>query len=304
MIIHAIIGPTASGKGQTSALVAERDGAEILSLDSMKVYRDMNIGTAKAPAERRARVPHHLFDLVSPTEAFSTKLWLAQAEPTIADVVARGKKPLFVGGTALYLKGLLHGLFEGPEADWELRTRLKAEAAEIGTEALHARMATVDPRAAAKVNPKDLRRIVRALEVFTLTGVPISTLQTQFEAAPDRYGKQVFGLRRERSDLDRRINLRVDIMFDAGLVDEVKGLLEKYGKLGRQAGQALGYAEVLAHLRGEMTEKEARDAVQRHTRRFARRQLTWFRKMPYIRWIDVSPDCPPEALAERIRLRP
>ncbi len=304
MIVHAIIGPTASGKGQTSALVAERDGAEILSLDSMKVYRDMDIGTAKAPAARRARVPHHLLDLVDPTEPFSTKLWLAAAEPAIADIGGRGKLPLFVGGTALYLKGLLHGLFEGPEADWELRERLKTEASQLGTSTLHARLEAADPVAAEKINRNDLRRIVRALEVFTLTGVPISTLQTQFEAAPDRYGKQVFGLRRERGDLDNRINLRVGMMFDAGLVDEVKGLLEKHGRLGRQAAQALGYAEVLAHLEGEMTEREARDAVRRHTRRFARRQLTWFRKMPYIQWIDASPDCPPESLAERIRLRP
>jgi tRNA dimethylallyltransferase len=302
MKIHALIGPTGSGKGQTAALVAERDGAEILSLDSMKVYRGMDIGTAKAPAERRARVPHHLFDLVDPTEPFSTSLWLAEAQRVIADLDRRGKLALLSGGTALYMKALLHGLFVGPEADWDLRDALKAEAAAIGTAALHARLRAVDPVAATRIDPNDLRRIVRALEVFSLTGTPISTLQIQFGAAPDRYEKRVFGLRRERADLDRRINRRVDLMFTAGLVEEVSGLLEQHERLGRHAAQALGYAEVLAHLCGETTLEEAQDAVRRHTRRFARRQLTWFRKMPYIEWIDVSPDAPPESVAARIRL--
>jgi tRNA dimethylallyltransferase len=302
MIVHAIVGATASGKGSVAALVAERDGAEILSLDSMKVYRGMDIGTAKAPAERRRRLRYHLFDLVDPTEPFSTKLWLEAAEATLSDLRRRDARGLFVGGTALYLKALLHGLFEGPSADWDLRNRLRDEAREAGSASLHRRLRTVDPAAARRIDPNDLRRIIRALEVFVLTGAPISTLQTQFEALPDRYEKRVYGLRRDRPDMDGRIDLRVDRMFEAGLVEEVQGLLERHGELGRQAAQALGYAEVLAHLRGETSLRETKEAIRRHTRRFARRQLTWFRKMPYIEWIDVAPDATAESVAARIRL--
>jgi len=201
MILHAIVGPTASGKGAVAALVAERDGAEILSLDSMKVYRGMDVGTAKAPPERRARVPHHLLDLVEPTEPYSTRLWVAEAEQVLLEVAGRGRLPLLVGGTALYLKAILHGLFEGPEADWSLRAALKAEASDRGAPALHRRLRTVDPVAARRIDPNDLRRIVRALEVFLLTGAPISTLQTQFLGDPDRYEKRVFGIRIEASCL-------------------------------------------------------------------------------------------------------
>ena len=283
-----LVGPTASGKTAVGIEVAERVGAEILSLDSMAIYRGMDIGTAKPTAAEQARVPHHLIDLVEPHEAFSTGRYVEAAEAAIADVAARGRRPLFVGGTALYLKALTEGFFDGPPADWPLRERLEAEAAERGTSALHERLRRVDPAAAARIHPNDLRRIVRALEVYETTGAPISEQQTQFGSPSPDYECIVAGLRRDRAELYERINRRVDAMFAAGLVEEVGGLLEDPRGISHAAAQFVGYAEIIAHLRGEMTLEEAREKVKTRTRRFARRQLTWFRSMDFIRWVDAA----------------
>jgi len=295
-----LVGPTASGKSAVGLVVAERVGAEILSLDSMAIYRGMDIGTAKPSAEERARVPHHLLDLVEPDEAFSTGRYVEAAEAAVAEVAARGHKPLFVGGTALYLKAMTEGLFDGPEADWELRTRLKAEAAEHGSPALHARLQAVDPAAAARIHPNDLRRIVRALEVHQLTGRPISEQQTQFGSASPRHECLVAGIRRARADLHERIHRRVDAMFEAGLVDEVRGLLGSPGGMSHAAAQFVGYREVIAHLRGEWSLAEARERIKARTRQFAKRQLTWFRHFPQLRWVDAAADTPCEALADAV----
>ena len=294
-----LVGPTASGKTALGLEAAERAGAEILSLDSMAVYRGMDVGTAKPTRAERARVPHHLIDLVEPHEAFSTGRYLEAAEAAIAAVAGRGRIPLFVGGTALYLKALTEGFFDGPPANWDLRNRLIAEAKAPGTPPLHERLRTVDPEAADRIHPNDLRRIVRALEVHETTGRPISELQTQFGSPSARHECILAGIRRGRAELHARINRRVDAMFDAGLVEEVRGLLARPQGISHAASQFVGYCEVIACLRGECTLGEARERTQTRTRQFAKRQLTWFRRFPQIRWIDAGPDDTPQALAEQ-----
>ncbi len=297
-----LVGPTASGKSAVGVEVAERLGAEILSLDSMAVYRDIDIATAKPPPELRRRVPHHLLDLVGPHEAFSTGRYLEAAHQAVADIAARGKQPLFVGGTALYLKALTEGFFEGPEANWEIRTRLKAEARRLGTPALHQRLAQVDPQTAAAVHPNDLRRIVRALEVYEITGRPVSQVRTQFGSPSERYHCVVAGIRRDRRDLHERINRRVDEMFAAGLVEEVRSLLARPEGVSHAVRQFVGFEEVAAALRGELSVAAARERIKARTRQFAKRQLTWFRKFPQIRWVDAGPGASVAELAERVAL--
>jgi len=295
-----LVGPTASGKTAVGLEVALAIGAEILSLDSMSLYRGMDIATAKPSAADRARVPHHLIDLAEPHEAFSTGRYLEAARAAIADVLARGRRPLFVGGTALYLKALTEGFFDGPPADWSLRSRLLAEAEERGTAALHERLKAVDPAAASRIHPNDLRRIVRALEVHQATGRPISEQQTQFGSPSPTYRCVLAGIARERSDLYARINRRVDAMFDAGLVDEVRALLARPGGISHAAAQFVGYREVIAHLRGELSLAEAIEKVKSRTRRFARKQATWFRKFPQIRWVRAEPESSVADLAARV----
>ena len=295
-----LVGPTASGKTAVGIEVAERVAAEILSLDSMAIYRGMDIGTAKPTADERARVPHHLIDLVEPGEAFDTGRYVAEAERAIADIVGRGRIPLFVGGTALYLKALTEGFFDGPQANWELRNRLKAEADEHGSPALHDRLRTVDPAAAVRIHPNDLRRIVRALEVHETTGHPISEQQTQFGSPSPRYDCVLAGIRRDRAELYERINQRVDAMLDAGLMEEVRALLGGPQGVSHAASQFVGYAEAIAHLRGECPLDEARERIKTRSRQFAKRQLTWFRSFGQIRWVDAEAASSAEELAAKV----
>ncbi len=299
-----LIGQTATGKGAAGFLLARRIGAEIISLDSMKVYRGMDIGTAKPPPERRREVRHHMTDVADPHEHFSTALYAAGAERAIEDIVSRGALPLFVGGTALYLKAMTEGMFDGPSADPEFRASVRAEARERGTAHVHARLAAVDPAAAARIHPNDLRRIERALEVHEKTGVPISRLQTQFGRPSDRYAPVVMGLRRERSDLHGRIGRRVDAMMERGFLDEVRRLSSGPRPLGKEASQAVGYRELLAHLRGECGLDEAVELIKLHTRQFAKAQMTWFKRMKETVWFDVAGDESPEAVAGRLEAFP
>jgi len=298
--ILVITGETASGKERLALTLAGRLGGEIVSADSMKVYRGMDVGTAKASAVDRRRVPHHLLDVADPAETFSTARWRTLAAAAITDVAARGRTPIVSGGTALYLKALLDGLFEGPDADPELRARLKADAAARGTPALHARLAEVDPAAAARIHPNDLRRIVRALEVWERTGSPISALQTQWgRAASCAYRPLLVAIRRSTADLDGRIAERVGRMAAAGLLDEVRRLVARPEGLAMGPRQAVGYAEVLDHLEGRMTWEEALAAVTLHTRQFAKRQRTWLRRFHELVWLDAAPDTSSETLADR-----
>ena len=294
-VLQALIGPTASGKESAAVDLAERAGWEILSLDSMKVYRGMDLGTAKAPAGYRERVPHHLLDLVSPACPFSTRAYLDAAKTAERDVRARGAVPLYSGGTPLYLKALLFGLFEGPSADPDIRARLRARSGEE----LHTRLTEADPVTAARVHPNDVRRLVRALEVHEITGIPVSELRREWRAdTPGRPAKLV-GIRRDRSDLYARIDLRVDRMIEAGLVPEIRELLAAPEGLGPIARQALGYKEIADWIEGAVeSREEAVRLVRRRTRLFARRQLTWFKHFD-VEWLDAAPDATPEEIADR-----
>ena len=300
-----ITGATASGKTAVGLEVADRltaggGGAEILSLDSMAVYRGMDIGTAKPGAAEQAHTPHHLIDLRDPDEEFSVAEYRDVAEVVARDVLARGKTPVFVGGTPMYLKCLLRGLFEGPGADWSLRRDLEAELVQFGVEALHERLQLVDPVAASNIHRNDARRIVRALEVFRTTGQPISHQQLEFDDARPASACKVFVLRRDRADQHARIEARVDEMMAEGLVEEVRGLTSDGKTLGRSATQAVGYREVLEHLAGDFDLPTTVERIQARTRRFAKRQGTWYRSLSECRFIDAADDETAESIADRI----
>jgi tRNA dimethylallyltransferase len=295
-----LTGPTASGKTSVGVELARLLDAEIISLDSMALYQEMDIGTAKPTAEERHRIPHHLLDVLPPTAEFSLSNYRTAALATIAEIRARGREVLFVGGTPLYLKALVRGIFAGPPADWDFRRRIEEELATVGLDALHERLALVDPVSAARLHPHDKRRMIRALEVHRQTGQPISHLQTQFEDGTPAQECRVFVLDWARDELHRRINARVDRMFAAGLVEEVRGLLARHGALSRTASQAVGYREVLAHLRGERDGPQTVEAVKARTRQFARRQLTWFRSLIECRFIARANGPTAREVAEEI----
>lgn len=295
-----LLGTTASGKSAVSLELARRLDAEILSIDSMQVYRRMNVGTAKPTPEELAAVPHHLIDVAEPSESFSVARFVEMADRTIAEIAARGRPVLALAGTPLYLMGLMYGMFDGPAADAALRARLREQADRAGTPSLHAEMAKVDPEAAERIHPNDYKRIERALEVYHLTGKPLSEQQQQWSSPSLRYPGPVVGIRREKEDNSRRINARVHEMIQAGLVDEVRALLAEPAGLSEQARQALGYAQIIDHLRGETTLGEAIEEIKIQTRRLAKHQRTWFRKFPMTRWVDAGSDEPGSSIAERI----
>ena len=283
-----LVGPTASGKSALALALAEREGAEIVSLDSMQVYRGMDVGTAKpAPAER-ARVRHHMLDLVGPEERYDVQRYLADLAPVVDDLRARGARVLFTGGTGFYLKALLAGLHAGPPADPGLRARLEARARELGAEALHRELAGVDPASAARIHAHDVRRVVRALEVREQTGEPLSSRQREWgwhgaRPAP-RTSVPIVGLDRPDGELDARIAGRARAMLDAGWVEEALAIRDGPG-FGETAVQALGYREVLALADGRLDREACLRSIALRTRRFARKQRTWYRKIPGVRWI-------------------
>jgi tRNA dimethylallyltransferase len=269
-------------------------------MDSMTLYRHMDIGTAKPTERERHAVPHHLIDVIDPHQEFSLAQYLAAAEQAVRDIRARGREVLFVGGTPLYLKGLLRGIFYGPPADWEFRRGLEEEASCQGPGFLHKRLAAVDPQAAERLHPNDARRIIRALEVFAKTGQPISAHQRQFDIGLQAAACRVFVLDWPKEELHARIDRRVDEMFAAGLIDEVRGLLDRGQPLSKTARQALGYREVLEHLEGCRTAEETVALVKTHTRQFAKRQGTWFRSLSECRFVPFSGALEPKAVADRI----
>jgi tRNA dimethylallyltransferase len=278
--IFAIVGPTASGKSAAAVTIAEQIGAEIVSCDSMQLYRELDVGTAKPSADERARVPHHLIDILAPDDAYSAARYAADADRAIADIVARHRRVLVVGGTGLYLRALRFGLMAAPPRDQALRAQLLAdEAAAPGS--LHARLAAIDPAAAARIAAADRVRLVRALEVHALTGVPLSEHHAQHR--PDeRHPMQVMVLEPPFEWLEPRIKTRVDQMLAAGLVAETQRVRQRYGPSLPALG-AVGYAEVCQLLDGRLGEPELAPAIVRATRRYARRQRTWFRKEPAAR---------------------
>jgi len=278
--IVAVVGPTASGKTGLSLELADRLDGEVVNTDAMAVYRGMDIGTAKPAVTARRGVPHHLLDLLDPDQPLTVAEFQGWARAAIAEIRGRGRTPILVGGSALYTRAILDR-FEFPGTDPEVRRRLEAELASTGPAALHARLRERDPAAAEQIRVDNGRRIVRALEVVEITGRSFTATLPRLEYV-DPLTLQV-GVEIDRPTLDSRIEQRVATMFDAGLVDEVRGLLPGLAE-GRTAREAIGYKQVLAHLRGEITLAEARDQTVRATRRFARRQESWFGKDPRIVW--------------------
>jgi tRNA dimethylallyltransferase len=283
-----LAGPTACGKTAAGLLLAEQLSAEIISLDSMAIYRGMDIGTAKPDRSEQARVPHHMIDVVDPHEEFSVAEFVAAAHRICGDILNRGRIPLFVGGTGLYLRAVLRGVFEGPAADWELRKELEKFEKEQGRGALYRRLEQVDPTAAARLHPNDLRRTIRALEVRELTGKPLSAQQQQGALAAEQRPANVYWLSPPRDWLHDRINLRVERMIDAGLVEEVRGLLEMQPPMADTARQALGYKEIIEHLERRTTLPEAIETLQTRTRQFAKRQHTWFRNLEECHAVEIN----------------
>jgi tRNA dimethylallyltransferase len=294
MNMIAVVGPTAAGKSDLAVELALRLGGEVVNADSMQLYRGMDVGTAKLSMDERRGVPHHLLDVWDVTETASVAEYQRAAREAITEIRARGRVPLLVGGSGLYVRAVLDDL-EFPGTDPDLRVRLEAELAEAGPAVLHARLAERDPGAAASILPSNGRRIVRALEVVEMTGRPFSASMPSYDRAE---GTAQLGLLVPRPKLDERIAVRVERMWSAGLVEEVRRL-EPYGlRDGRTASRALGYAQVLRVLSGEWSEEQAREETVRATRRFARRQESWFRRDPRVRWIDY--DAPIERALDTI----
>lgn len=276
---YFITGATASGKSALSIEIARKIDAEILSLDSMAIYRKMDIGTAKTPLAERGGIPHHMLDVVDPSEEYSVVEYMRRAGEIVRDIESRGKRALFVGGTPLYLKTMLFGVFDAPEADPEYRRKLMELEEREGKGALWDRLRMVDAKAAEKLHPNDVKRVVRALEVFKLTGKPISELQTQFDAPPLFDPRRVFVLTWDRETLYERINRRVDIMMEEGFLEETRALFEGEPKPGKTASKAVGYRELWAAINGEWELDCAVDKIKQYTRNFAKRQETWFRSL-------------------------
>lgn len=279
-----IVGPTASGKSELALQLAASVGGEVVSADSQQVYRGMDVGTGKVGGAERARVPHHLLDVVDPDDEMTAARYLALADAAIADVAGRGRKVVVAGGTMLYVRVLLRGLFQGPGADPAIRARLDAEAEALGNAALHRRLAEVDPELAPHIEPRDRRRIVRALEVFEVSGEPMSAHQRRndFRQVPRRYPARVIALRPERAALYARIDRRVEEMMDSGLLQEVERLRAAGYGPDLRSQQAIGYAELHRHLDGALSLGEAVASIQRNSRRYARRQLAWYRRDPEV----------------------
>jgi tRNA dimethylallyltransferase len=297
--ILVIAGPTASGKTALAIDVARRAGGEIVNADSQQVYRGLDVGTAKPTPEERAAAPHHLLDVVEPGEGMDAARFTALADAAIADIAARGKLPIVAGGTGLYVRALLHGVVEAPGRDPALRARLEAEAAAAGRPALHARLAAIDPEAAARIRENDLVRVVRALEIAA-SGLRPSALFAAHAFLPDRYDATLVALEPPRAELHARIEARVRRMFEGGLLDEARSLLSRFGG-ALPPRLPIGYAEAVAVLGGALPLDEAVRRVTVAHRRYARRQVIWLRKERGVEWL--APPWDPDALARRVELR-
>ncbi|OFO22953.1 tRNA dimethylallyltransferase [Corynebacterium sp. HMSC056F09] len=290
----AVVGPTASGKSALGVALAHELDGEVVNVDSMQLYRGMDIGTAKLTMEEREGIPHHQLDVWDVTETASVARYQSSAIADIDSIRARGKTPILVGGSMLYVQSLVDN-WQFPPTDAQVRARWEARRQEIGTDALHAELASVDPAAAAIIEDKDPRRTVRALEVIELTGKPFKASQPP-KNAPPRWGTRILGLRTESSWLNPRIELRSRLMFDKGLVEEVENLQAHGLKADSTAGRAIGYAQVLQAQRGELTWEEAVERTITGTRRYVRRQRAWFNRDKRIYWLDAAADTTTQAL--------
>ena len=286
--ILVVCGPTAVGKTTAAIRLAERFGGEVVNADSVQVYRYMDIGTAKPTGAERAQARHHLVDVADPDETFDAARFTRLGRAAVTDIVQRGKVPIVAGGSGLYIKALLYGLAKQAPSDPALREKLRQDAQEHGSAALHRRLSKVDPETAARVHPNDVVRIVRALEVYTLTGEPLSAHHRAHGFANAPYDTFKIGLDSDRASLYRRIDARVDAMMADGLDAEVRGLLDQGFGVHLKSMQTLGYRHMTDYLYGRLSLADAVETLKRDTRRFAKRQFTWFRADPDIRWVRVE----------------
>lgn len=293
-----LVGPTAIGKTGISIELAGLINGEIVSCDSMQVYKGMDTGTSKPSKDLLARIPHHMIDIIEPSDEFSVAQFRRMAVKAIEDIIARGKTPLAVGGSGLYVRVLIDGIFEAPSTDREYRARLEREADEFGAGILYKKLEAADKEAAYGIHPNDRRRILRALEVCDKAKAPISRMRANTVGLSGKYDIRIFGLNMERPALYKKIEERVDLMLKEGLVDEARGLTRQ--KLSLTASQALGYKETSAFLRGEYDIEEMKRLIKRDTRHYAKRQLTWFRRDKRIEWIMLDEDFDPKETAKEI----
>ncbi|MEW9667729.1 tRNA (adenosine(37)-N6)-dimethylallyltransferase MiaA [Ammoniphilus sp. 3BR4] len=295
-----IVGPTAVGKTALSIDLAKELSGEIISGDSMQVYKGMDIGTAKITKEEMESIPHYLIDIIYPHEAFSVADFQHESRRLITDMNYRGKLPMIVGGTGLYIQSVIYEYqFSEAQKDHSLRDALEKFAEEHGKEALHQRLQSIDPITAERLHPNDVKRVIRALEIYQLTGKPMAEFQQRSPESP--YQLCLLGLTMERSVLYERINRRVDIMVEQGLVDEVRRLLDEGYHKGLQSMQGIGYKEMVEHLEGTLSLDEAVELIKKNSRNFAKRQLTWFRSMKDITWQDMTNPGDRQELVENIR---
>jgi tRNA dimethylallyltransferase len=297
-LLIALVGPTAAGKSALALRLAEGQRGEIVSCDSLQVYRGLDIGSAKPTPEERRRVPHHLLDVVDPDEPFSAADYARRARAALASIRERGTAPFVVGGTGLYLRALLRGLFAGPSRDEPLRARLEAMTARYGEKRLHRWLARVDPASAARIEAADRVRVVRALEVFHATGRPLSG-HHQAGAEPLRgFTVRLLGLAPSRETLRAAVEARTDRMVAGGLVEETRRLIERYGAEARPL-KSIGYRQAAAVVRGALGVEQARRDIVKETMRYAKRQMTWFRRQEQVEWCADAAEA--EALAARWR---
>jgi len=295
-----ILGVTAGGKGRLAFELAKKLDAEILSIDSMKVYRRMDIGTAKPSKEAQRQLNYHLIDVVEPSESFSVDRFLDLADQAVKEIESKGKPIVAVGGSAMYIKAMLYGIFEGPGSNDQIRRELKEKIMRTSLEELHKELAAVDPPAADRIHRNDEKRIIRALEVYQLTGKPISSFQQQFDLPAPKGDWKIIGLRREKDEENRRMNVRIKKMLQEGLIDEVKSLLAEEKPLSIQARSAIGYAEIIDYLAGKETLEKAIEKIKINTRRFAKAQRTWFKTFKNVNWLDISEDDTIEQILAKI----
>jgi len=295
-----LVGPTASGKTELSIKIAEFLNCEILSADSRQIYKYMDIGTAKPSLEQRQKVPHHGIDLCTPDESYSAGQYGQYGRRIIEEILSRGKIPLVVGGSGLYIQALVHGIFQGNFKSESLRQELKKQAQEKGLPLLYERLSQIDPETASKIHPNDAKRIIRALEVYMLSGIPISHWQKE-KTQPGNFRPLFFGLWWDRKQLIQRIHARVHQMIEQGLVEEVQRLLEMgYSPAKHNALDSVGYKEIVQYLERKISLDHAISEIQKNTRRFAKRQMTWFKRNSQIEWIHV-PEAPDwDKIAESI----
>jgi tRNA dimethylallyltransferase len=300
-----ILGVTASGKGRLAFELAKNGvgpaKAEIISIDSMKVYRRMDIGTAKPPPAARKIIKYHLIDIVEPNRSYNVGMFVEQASKVIEQIKARNNTIIAVGGTALYIKALLYGLFEGPGSDEQVRAELKECQKAEGLQELHRELTRIDPEAAERIDINDSRRIIRALEVYKITGKSISSFQQQWTNLTPKQDWTIIGLRRQKADAGSRINKRVKKMITDGLIDEVKALLAEEKPLSKQARSAIGYAEIIDYLKGLQNLDKAVEFIKKNTRQLAKHQRTWFKTFQKVHWLDIEKDEPAEQILSRTR---